>query len=123
MLTCTSLNSKFFSNPNGSKAPSKQSKLAFSSKPVPQAKKGDDVETEDGHGKKANVQQELEGGADDNVEMKDGDSYADVKPKVKKEKLKENVELGKDIKKRSRFGEQKSESKTEKKQKAKKEVV
>jgi DNA ligase-1 len=72
---------KFFGNPNGTKAPAKQSKLSFSSK----------------SGNAAAPKAEVEEDAKD-AEMKDDDSDKEVKSKVKKEEAvdsKENVKPGK----------------------------
>jgi len=79
-LTCTSRDRKFFGNPNGTKAPAKQSKLSFSSKSANAA------------APKAEVEDSKD------AEMNDDDSDKEVKPKFKKEEAvesKENVKPGK----------------------------
>ncbi|KAF8857126.1 DNA ligase [Acephala macrosclerotiorum] len=131
----TSIN-KFFGNPNGSKAPSKQSKLAFSSKAAPSPNNDKDVEMED-----AKLEPEVDAKDEGDDKMETSAADADVKPNVKKEEdvevkpkvkkevkqkvkkeEKENVKPN-DKKKRSRTDEKKAEFKTEKKSKVKKEVV
>jgi hypothetical protein len=63
------INSKFFGQPNGTKPPAKQSKLAFSSKTA--AKKDP---PSSGSSKE-----------NENIEMKDEESETETKPKAKKE--------------------------------------
>ncbi|KAI9047918.1 hypothetical protein LZ554_007720 [Drepanopeziza brunnea f. sp. 'monogermtubi'] len=102
---------KFFGNPNGTKAPSKQSKLTFGSKATSTTPSSSLVkENED-------------------TDMKDEDEELEAKPKVKKEvkkkevaDIKENVKPEKETKKRSRSpapADLKSENKVE----VKKEVI
>lgn len=64
------MNRKFFGQPNGTKPPAKQSKLAFSSK--------------------SSAKKEPAGSSsskENDVEMKDVESDTEVKPKVKKEEI------------------------------------
>jgi DNA ligase 1 len=62
------LNSKFFGQPNGTKAPAKQSKLSFSTKPSAKNEPPSSSSTKE----------------DEDVEMDDEDSEAEVKPTVEK---------------------------------------
>jgi DNA ligase-1 len=78
------LSSKFFSKPNGTKAPSKQSKLSFSSK----------ASTSNGTPSSSSTKEN----EDDAVDMKDDGLDAEVTPEVKKEAAvdsKDNMKPGK----------------------------
>ncbi|KAK0099528.1 hypothetical protein ONS96_008363 [Cadophora gregata f. sp. sojae] len=98
---------KFFGKPNGTNAPAKQSKLAFSTKPSSVTPSSSaTMENED-------------------TEMKDEESDTEVKPRTKKEEpidSKENMKPGNETKKRSRSPPA-AEVKSETKDKVKKEIV
>jgi hypothetical protein len=74
---CSILNRKFFGQPNGTKPPAKQSKLAFSSKSMTKKDPPSSVSSKE----------------NDDVEMKDEQSEPELKPKVEK---KEDVDTEED---------------------------
>ena len=76
------LNRKFFGQPNGTKAPAKQSKLSFSSKSVAKNEAPNPSSAKE----------------NENVEMKEEESDTEVKPKIETKvdvERKENAKLGK----------------------------
>jgi DNA ligase-1 len=85
-----SSNSKFFGQPNGTKAPAKQSKLAFSSKSSPKAeipssgsaKENEDVDMEE-DGSDVEVNPKVENGNAEKIKPKVEETEESGKEKVK----------------------------------------